>query len=93
LEASFVAALSITHCIEVRIDEVQFGGELVHLIIKVAVSGNLSSDTPISGVSSNVTKELELISGSDEEVSEPCWYGECWKWVGVFIIFVVGLGI
>jgi hypothetical protein len=93
LEVSFTAASSITHCIEVWIDEVQFGGELINLIVEVAVSDNLPADAPIPSVSSNTTKELELISGSNEEVSKPHGDGECWEWIGIFFIFKVGLGI
>jgi hypothetical protein len=93
LEASFAAALLITCYIKVRSDEVQSDGEFINLIVEVTIPGDLLQYSPISDVSSCIPEDLELISWSNEQVLEPCWDGECWDRVCVFIILKVGLGV
>jgi hypothetical protein len=74
LKASLTAAVTITGGIEIEVDNVEFDGQLVDLIIEVLVALDLSADRPVPHVSSSVVKKLELIRGSDEQVLEPCWY-------------------
>jgi hypothetical protein len=93
LQVSLRAQPMVAGGVELCLEEVEFDGQLVNLIVQVSVPLDLAGDAPVPHISGSISKHEELIDGSDEEVSEPSRDRGWWDDVGIGVILRVRLHI